>query len=75
MIKDGVEHCVVKMIGGPREGEGTLLISFWPPPAEVEGDIMGRYVRESYSNLPDDVANHPNIIRGAVYRYTERLEN
>ena len=59
----------------------------WPPPekiyfdrqekeireATVEDDIKFIFYRESFSQLSDDEANHPNLIRGASYNYLMRV--
>lgn len=46
----------------------------WPPPEFInfEGVV---YERRSYSQLPDDVADHPNLMRGAVYRHSDDLDD
>lgn len=67
------ENIVVEKVGGPEEGRHLVKVGAWPPPEEIPADLMGRYVRQCYSNLPDNP--HPNVIRGAVYQYVPREEN
>ncbi len=38
----------------------------WPPP-EFVNTPDGLWRRESYSQWSDDVADHPNLARGALY--------
>lgn len=60
----------------------------WPPPERIYLDGAGGVIREAredddeafvmvrtrYSQLPDDVADHPHIARGAEYHYLRDVE-
>ena len=70
MINDqGKEVLNVRFLGGPWEGDRMVVSAKneWPPPAELEIDGI-TYIRIGYSNMPNEVAAHPHIVRGAKYR-------
>lgn len=72
-IPDAMERVMLRFVGGgPTDGDFEAKTDAWPPPEELAGGLMGRYILQSHSDLPD---GHPNLIRGAVYRFVPREEN
>ena len=59
----------IRFEGGPMDGDHTA-VGPWPPP-EVwpEPFAGGQYVSKTMSDLTDEQADHPNIMRGAVYEW------
>lgn len=65
---------LMRFAGGPLDGlTGHEQTHDWPPPDEfvVPDHSEGIYHKISQSQLPDDVAAHPNLIRGAQYEWRE----
>lgn len=69
---------VLRLTGGPAPR--ILGWPSWPPPEELQlafmagsqfAPIPGRYVRESFSDLTDEQADHPNLARAADYCWEE----
>lgn len=63
----------VRLVGGPAGGM-VFGLGQWPPPEALVVDPpgtppTGRYVRFTYSQLPDGVAARPNVAPVAVYRW------
>lgn len=55
--------------GGPLDGT-VFMEGPWPPPEEWP-EQGGRYQRTSMSNLTDEQADHPNLMRGVVYKWVK----
>ena len=61
---------IARFEGGPKDG-GTFQLPTWPPPEKIGACAEGRYILISQSSLPDEIADHPNIARGCIYRWEE----
>lgn len=70
------ETILLRFNGGPLDGDTRSVEGSWPPPANivveaVEGVVEdATYRKTNESQLPDDVAEHPGILRGAEYQWT-----
>lgn len=61
----------VRFLGGPLDGQ-VMVEGPWPPPEVWDAGIepgTGSYRRTSMSRLTDEQADHPNLMRGAVYQW------
>jgi hypothetical protein len=72
-----VDTYVIKFEGGMADGLMAYQTG-WPPPEFFsvmdDDDREHVYERAQMSQLPDDVADHPNLMRGAVYKFKEVLD-
>jgi hypothetical protein len=70
--------------GGPLDGETRITPdeAGWPLPDEFKlgllsdadtNFVIGYYVRTNQSQLDDEVASHPGLMRGAEYSWREDL--
>ena len=75
MMEGKLEVISIKYIGGPREGSKLFKATDWPPPEELHENQDGVYVRELFSHLPPEVASHPSLMRGAIYRWERKEAN
>ena len=68
--------------GGPLDGETRITPdeAGWPLPNEFRLALVsdeqtnftiGRYTKTNQSELPDEVASHPNLMRGAEFEWRE----
>ena len=65
-----VETYFVRFIDGPLDGTRPVRadrIPFPPPEVDEYPDFGGKYVRDSYSILPERFS--PNVARGAQYHW------
>lgn len=70
------EVVVLRMVGGPHDGDrvGPVRdLGGWPLPDRLESPLLtsGYYRKVSESQLPAEVAAHPNLMRGAQYEWVE----
>jgi hypothetical protein len=70
------EVVVLRMVGGPHAGDRHGPVSDlggWPLPERLESPLLtsGYYRKVSESQLPVEVAAHPNLMRGAQYEWVE----
>lgn len=69
----------VRFKGGPLDGEVHIAPTAWPLPEMFSlllhsdeanlGLQLGSYRKVSESQLPDEAAAHPNVLRGAEYEW------
>ena len=69
----------VRFIGGPLDGETHIAPNEWPLPElfalllhSVDDNLglqLGGYRKVNESKLPDEVAAHPTLLRGAEYQW------
>lgn len=74
MMQSGRELILINLDGGPHPGSHQLNAD-WPPPETLLGGMMGHYVLQNMSKLPDSIAENPDVIREATYRFVEQNRN
>jgi hypothetical protein len=77
MFQDGIEQVTIRTIGGPHPGNRIVPITMvggkWPLPNSFPLD-GGVYVKQHESDLTEEYAKHPNVSRGAAYKWSENDE-
>jgi len=72
------EVVLLRMIGGPHPGDrhGPVdELGGWPLPDRLDSPLGGGFYRKvSESQLPAEVAAHPNLMRGAQYEWVPEDE-
>lgn len=66
------ETILLRFNGGPLDGDTRMIVGEWPPPDNFVLDEVedATYRKTNQSQLPDEVAEHPGILRGAEYQWT-----
>ena len=76
MFENGIEQVTIRLTGGPFQGNRIVPINQiggnWPLPNKIKYE-GGEYIKIRESELTAEQANHPNVCRGAEYKWQTEI--